>query len=91
MKFLFAIILLFVAASCGESNDSEEANKPDDNFSVSGMIQGAEGMTIYLEALSQQGTIEVAKAAISDNGTFRMKGNVPGLGIYQLRLGESTP
>jgi peroxiredoxin len=90
MKFLFAIILLFVAASCGESNDSEEANKPDDNFSVSGMIQGAEGMTIYLEALSQQGTIEVAKAAISDNGTFRMKGNVPGLGIYQLRLGEST-
>jgi thiol-disulfide isomerase/thioredoxin len=90
MKFLFAIILLFVAASCGESNDAEEANKPKDNFSVSGKIQGAEGMTIYLEALSQQGTIEVAKATISENGAFRMKGNVPGLGIYQLRLGESS-
>lgn len=90
MKFLFAILLLFVAASCGESNDADEAKKPKDNFSVSGKIEGAEGMTIYLEALSQQGTIEVAKATVTENGRFSMKGNVPGLGIYQLRLGESS-
>ncbi len=90
MKFLFAFILLFVAASCGQSNDANEPEKLKDNFSVAGTIQGAEGMTIYLEALSQQGTIEVAKATINANGSFRMKGNVPGLGIYQLRLGESS-
>jgi len=90
MKFIFAFILLFVAASCGDSNDAEEAKKPKDNFSVVGTIKGAEGMSLYLEALSQQGTIEVAKTTISENGAFRMKGNVPGLGIYQLRLGESS-
>lgn len=90
MKFLFAFILLFAAASCGQSNGTDEPKKPKDNFSVVGTIQGAEGMTIYLEALSQQGTIEVGKATINTNGSFRMKGNVPGLGIYQLRLGESS-
>jgi len=90
MKFLFAFVLLVVAASCGQSNDADEPKKPKDNFSVVGTIQGAEGMTIYLEALSQQGTIEVGKATINTNGSFRMKGNVPGLGIYQLRLGESS-
>jgi peroxiredoxin len=90
MKFFFAFILLLVAASCGQSNDAEETIKPKDNFSVTGSIKGAEGMSIYLEALSQQGTIEVAKASVNENGRFSMKGNVPGLGIYQLRLGESS-
>jgi len=90
MKFLFAFILLFVAASCGQSNDANEPEKLKDNFSVVGTIKGAEGMNIYLEALSQQGTIEVSKATIRTNGSFRINGNVPGLGIYQLRLGESS-
>jgi peroxiredoxin len=90
MKILFAAILLFVAASCGQSKEADESKNLKDNFSVVGTIQGAEGMTIYLEALSQQGTIEVAKATVSAKGSFRMNGNVPGLGIYQLRLGESS-
>ena len=90
MKYLFSLALLIVLASCGGGTDVNTEEKPKDNFSVDGKIDGAEGMSLYLEALSQQGTIEVAKTTISANGSFSMKGNVPGLGIYQLRLGESS-
>jgi hypothetical protein len=90
MKYLFSIVLLIVLFSCGQDPDANTEDKPKDNFSIDGKIEGAEGMNLYLEALSQQGTIEVAKTTISANGTFSMKGNVPGLGIYQLRLGESS-
>ncbi|MFN5635228.1 MAG: hypothetical protein ACK49D_11185, partial [Flavobacteriia bacterium] len=90
MKYLFSLALLIVLASCGGGTDANTEEKPKDNFSVDGKIEGAEGMSLYLEALSQQGTIEVAKTTISANGSFSMKRNIPGLGIYQLRLGESS-
>ncbi|MFN5845541.1 MAG: peroxiredoxin family protein [Flavobacteriia bacterium] len=88
IPFLLSLIVLF---SCGEQE--EEANQEDQlkqNFSVSGTIEGAGNSPIYLEALSQQGTISVAQSTVEANGAFKMVGNIPGMGIYQLRLGEAN-
>ena len=90
MKYLYLGIFLLLLSACGQG--SEETNgeeQLDENFSVSGTIADAAGMTLYLEALSEKGQIAVANSTIESDGSFSLKGNVPGMGIYQLRLGEA--
>jgi thiol-disulfide isomerase/thioredoxin len=90
------VILLFVVGvllvGCGnkseDSNESEAANLAD-NFTISGKITGAENLKIYVEGFSEKGVIKIKDTTINSNGEFTLKGNIPGLGIYNLRLGES--
>ena len=86
--FLFITALLF---SCDEKSteDTSINTELENNFTISGQITGGENMVLYLEALSQQGKISVAKTGTNASGDFEMIGNVPGFGLYQLRLGES--
>lgn len=87
--WLFIFLTLFLA-SCGDDEvitNEEEALV--DNFEISGTINGGENVSVYLEALSQQGTISVDDARTDASGSFKMAGNIPGFGLYQLRLGES--
>ena len=86
LLFPFTFALLF-ACSTDSSENTEE--KVENNFSISGKIANAANSSLYVEALSQDGTIEVAKTTVSGDGTFVLNGNIPGLGIYQLRLGEA--
>lgn len=90
MKYLSILLLFFLILSC-ESSEDEVANdeKLEDNFTISGTIEGAGNSAIYVEALSQQGSIPVAEGKIENNGKFKLTGNIPGMGIYQLRLGEA--
>lgn len=90
MKYFFFLTLIFVLAGCSSREEASDKKELPDNFTVSGKISGAENSSIYLEAYSQQGTIAVADAKIESDGTFSLKGNIPGIGIYQLRLGESN-
>lgn len=91
LKFGLLIALLLVTSvtmsSCNskEKSDTEEIKK--DNLLISGTIKGANGQKVYLEAMSQNGTIPVANTVIS-NDKFEMNTNIPGLSIYQLRVGE---
>ena len=95
MKRLKYISLLFIGIlySCGDSNGPIEDNPDTDlveNFKIHGVVEGSSNTKMYLEALSSEGTIPVADCQTDDNGNFEMIGNVPGMGIYQLRLGESN-
>jgi thiol-disulfide isomerase/thioredoxin len=85
-------LILFFLASCGEDVDELgiDENGVENNFIVSGTIEGADNTTFYLEAMSQQGNISVAQAKSDASGKFSMKGNIPGFGMYQLRMGEAT-
>ncbi len=84
------LLLSVVLIACNNSSDSnEEAQILADNFTVSGKINGAENLKIYVEGFSEKGVIKIADATIDANGQFNIKGNIPGLGIYNLRLGES--
>lgn len=90
MKYLYLLLIPFLLFSCGETTESiEEEQKPEDNFTISGKISGAENSGLYLEALSEKGSIPVSECTVDAQGNFKMTGNIPGMGIYQLRLGES--
>jgi thiol-disulfide isomerase/thioredoxin len=65
--------------------DSELGN----NFTISGKVNGGENLNYYLEATSQQGTISVAQTQSDNSGNFELTGNIPGFGLYQLRMGET--
>ena len=90
MKYIaFLFSLLLVIASCSENSNGDETQEKENNFSITGKIANAGNTSLYVEALSQDGTIEVAKTTLNSDGTFVLNGNIPGLGIYQLRLGEA--
>ncbi|MFK7786233.1 MAG: redoxin domain-containing protein [Crocinitomicaceae bacterium] len=97
IKNIFGIFILSVFLfSCGEEAEvedieddpiEEEAKLPS-NFSISGTIESAARQNLYLEAPTQRGVVNVATAQIDEYGKFELAGNIPGLGIYQLRLGD---
>ncbi|MBU3660331.1 MAG: AhpC/TSA family protein [Flavobacteriales bacterium] len=88
IKFLFLLgTFTFLIQSC-EDSENGEGEKPENNFSIQGKINGAAQQKLYVEAPSDRGTIPVADALINADGTFKLEGNVPGLGYYFLRLGE---
>jgi thiol-disulfide isomerase/thioredoxin len=90
-KFIYFLLCAFVFASCGDSSDTDtetiEEQYPD-NFTISGKIDGAANQKMYLEAQSQNGVISIASGVIAQDGSFEIKGNIAGFGLYQLRLGE---
>jgi thiol-disulfide isomerase/thioredoxin len=90
IKNTLHFLLILVLLSCGTDENGENTMSPDDNFSISGQIDGAENMDVYVEALSAQGTIEVVKGKTDSKGEFSLSGNVPGMGLYQMRLGVSS-
>lgn len=91
MKYihLLLIVVLFAGGmtSCNSGENTEISEQKEDNLFISGKISGANGQKVYLEALSQGGVIPVADAVV-ENEKFDLKTNIPGLGIYQLRVGE---
>jgi thiol-disulfide isomerase/thioredoxin len=72
-----------------ENPSDAEIEKPKDNFTISGKITGAGGFRLYVEAPSDRGMIPVSDTLINSDGSFRLNGNVPGLGFFLLRLGEN--
>lgn len=70
--------------------DLAETGGLEANFEVSGKITGAPGMTLFIEAPSDKGTIPVAEGQINDDGSFSINGNIPGLGYYFLRLSDEN-
>lgn len=92
-KYPFILfILCSMLYACGSESAEvidEEEEPLVDNFTISGLIEGAANQTIYLEAQSQNGTISIGNSKLGADGSFKMKGSIPGLGVYQLRLGDS--
>lgn len=91
-KYIFLLLIGVFITSCSESevsDESEESTILENNFVIDGNISESNGSKIYFETVSQQGVIPVAQTQIANDGSFKIEGNIPGMGIYQLRLGES--
>jgi len=85
------ISLLFMIFSCTDSTERVKEDEPEelkDNFNIAGTIEGGQNQPVFLEALSPQGKINVSQSRTDSDGKFEMVGNIPGFGLYQLRLGE---
>ncbi|WP_430403316.1 hypothetical protein [Fluviicola sp.] len=90
-RFSFFSILflgLFIFTSCGDSSVDEETGLAN-NFHIEGQITGAANQKLKIEAQSQQGVIQVAQTVTDASGNFELDGNIPGMGIYSLSLGEN--
>lgn len=89
-KLIWALILLLLigAVYWFFSRSELEQNGLEENVSISGVIKGAEGLQLFLEAPSDKGTIAVAQAEIDADGHFNLPANIPGLGLYNLRLAD---
>lgn len=95
-KYL-VIVLLPLLVACGNSSTEEVKNENQSpeidysdleiNLELEGKITGAKDLLVTLEALSQQGTIEIGKTATNGQGYFDLKANIKGMGLYQLRVG----
>ncbi len=83
------IIATVALSSCDESGVAENENGKPNNFTVEGTIQNAPNTRLYIEVSTPDGIIDIAKTETDGSGKFSMSGNIPGMGIYELRLGET--
>ena len=70
------------------SRSEIEKNGLEENLYISGQISGAGGLQLFLEAPSDRGIISVAQTEIDEDGHFEFPANIPGLGIYNLRISD---
>lgn len=90
-QFLIVFLLGFAIVSCSDDSatiEGEEIGKLEDNFTIEGTITGSSSQTVTVLAQSNQGSITVAQTATDANGHFILNGNIPGLGLYQLQIGD---
>jgi hypothetical protein len=101
-----SITSLFTISACGNTENeskmdvnehevvSEDSpidySKLEVNITLYGQILGATNQKLTLEALSNKGTIQLATAKTTSDGHFTLKGNIQGMGLYQLKLGNNS-
>ena len=78
-KLIYFLSAAIVFASCGNSN------------SISGVITGAEGKTIYLESLSDTKVLPIDSTVVGSDGSFSLKShdNLP-LDFYRIYFKEGN-
>jgi len=89
-KIVWTLLLIVAGAlAIWYFNRSElEKNGLEENLLISGQIQGAGGLQLFLEAPSDRGVISVAQTEINADGSFELPANIPGLGLYNLRISD---
>lgn len=103
MKKLIYIFPVLFFVACGNPTETkpvdgavtEEETLPDYssmevNFVINGQIKGAANQDITIEALSNKGSIKIAGAKTQADGKFTVKGNIQGMGLYQMKLGNAS-
>lgn len=84
MKHLF--IGLAAAAVLYSCKDTKNTS----GFELKGSLQNAKGESIYLEKLSQSGTVLVDSGLIDEKGDFLLNNYSPSVGFYRLRINNAN-
>ena len=88
-KCLFVFFVTLLVVSCSNNESDSKTNLPE-NFEIKGQVLGAANQNIFLEVLSEKGKIKLAETTTDVDGTFELKGNVKGMGLYQLTFGNKS-
>ncbi|HLU86660.1 MAG TPA: TlpA disulfide reductase family protein [Taishania sp.] len=89
MRYLVvSLICLFALVACNSNDDKFDENGKEINLEITGNIKSANGQLVKLEAVSQGGVFSVVESKV-EGESFKLRTNVPGLGIYQLRIGDN--
>ncbi|MDX1445009.1 MAG: TlpA disulfide reductase family protein [Lishizhenia sp.] len=63
----------------------------EQNFVVTGKVENGIHAEMVVETTTPRGVIVLGKSHADEDGNFKITGNIPALGLYQLRLNESNP
>lgn len=63
----------------------------EQNFVVTGKVENGIHAEMVVETTTPRGVIVLGKSHADEEGNFKITGNIPALGLYQLRLNESNP
>ena len=90
IKRIFSLLLIALTlVSCGNTDNIENIPLENgDNFAIIGTVKGAENQIFHLEALTEKGQVSIAENKADKDGFFKIIGNIPGFGMYQLRVGD---
>lgn len=86
--FLLLGLLLFGCGSSEEETTTEEGLTV--NFQIKGTIKGASLQPVRLEAASPNGAITVGETTTNADGEYNLEGNIPGMGLYSLVVGNNA-
>ncbi|OGS75912.1 MAG: hypothetical protein A3D31_19185 [Candidatus Fluviicola riflensis] len=87
VKYCAFLLLLLGLTACG-SSDEESSEELANNFHLEGTITGASLQKVKIEASSPNGTIAVAETMTNSDGKYVLDGNIPGLGVYSMTIGN---
>lgn len=87
MKLLLSFLAAALLLSCSSNSSDGDL---ENNFHVAGMIKNAANQEVRIEAQAQSGTIVVAKGKIASDGSYELDGNIPGMGIYSMIIGNDN-
>jgi thiol-disulfide isomerase/thioredoxin len=85
--FYFSLLIHFLFLTSCSEDDSKQKEQLPDNFKISGQVLGAANQPIYLEVMNEKGKIKLAETTTEVDGSFELKGNIKGMGLYQLSVG----
>lgn len=88
MKYYAFLLLLLGLTACGSSEEEASENTLTNNFHLEGTINGASLQKVKIEASSPNGTIAVAETMTNSDGEYVLDGNIPGLGVYSMTIGN---
>jgi thiol-disulfide isomerase/thioredoxin len=88
MKYYAFLLLLLGLTACGSSEEEASENELTNNFHLEGTITGASLQKVKIEASSPNGTIAVAETMTNSDGKYVLDGNIPGLGVYSMTIGN---
>jgi len=84
MRYLVVLAILpFLMACSGKNGDDLETN-----FHIEGKISGAANKKVKIIGTSDRGQINVAETTTDASGNYTLDGNIPGIGIYTMVVGE---
>jgi thiol-disulfide isomerase/thioredoxin len=88
-KLFAAGLGLGLLLSCDSTDENSSESKYPDNFWIEGTIEGAINARLYVEASTQDGVIDIVNGETDSKGHFELTGNIPGMGLYEFRMGET--
>ncbi|HLP56170.1 MAG TPA: redoxin family protein [Fluviicola sp.] len=88
VKYCAFLLLLLGLTACGSSETESSEETLENNFHLEGTITGASLQKVKIEASSPNGTIAVAETMTNSDGKYVLDGNIPGLGVYSMTIGN---
>lgn len=87
-KALFGAVALFLSACSGSGEANGDANL-DSNLVVGGVLSAAAGQPVAIVTESPNGRVLVDQGTVDQNGNFKLRTEIPGMGLYILQVGSN--